>query len=131
MCTKVVPLFFLIVYILYINIWFISLNRSRDLRIAKNLDTRKRTLIYVGVILNIKFHKIPFISSRATFATKFLSHAHRHTDRHFPKIVKSYSGHPKMCKSIKNWKSKICTTPIFSFIYIEESKKKVRRRWIS
>lgn len=29
------------------------------------------------------------------------------TGRHFPKIIESYSGHPKMRKSIKNWKSKI------------------------
>ena len=47
-----------------------------------------------------------------------------HTDRHFPKIIKSYSGHPKMCKSIKSQKSKICMKPILSFTYIEESKKK-------
>ena len=49
---------------------------------------------------------------------------HRQTDRHFPEAVKSCSGHPKTCKSIKNWKSKICTKPIFSSIYVEESKKK-------
>ena len=49
---------------------------------------------------------------------------HRQTDRHFPKIVKSCSGHPKTCKSIKNWKSKICTKPILSSTYIEESNKK-------
>ena len=33
---------------------------------------------------------------------KFLSHTHRHTDRHFPEIVKSCSGHPKTCQSINN-----------------------------
>ena len=79
------------------------------------------------MILNIKFHEILFISSRATLATKFLSHTHRHTDRqidrHFPEIVKSCSGHPKTCKSVKNRKSKICTKPILSSSYIEESKK--------
>ena len=52
---------------------------------------------------------------------------HRHTDsqtdRHFPEIVNSCSGHPKTCKSIKDWKSKICTKPILSSIYVEESKK--------
>ena len=30
----------------------------------------------------------------------------------------------KTCKYIKNQKSKILTTPILSFIYIEENKKK-------
>ena len=44
------------------------------------------------------------------------------TDRHFPEIVKSCSGHPKTCKSIENRKLKICTKPILSSIYIEESK---------
>ena len=53
---------------------------------------------------------------------------HTHTDRHFPKIVKSCSGHPKTCKSIENRKSKICTKPILSSICIEESKKRRRRR---
>ena len=46
-----------------------------------------------------------------------------HTDRHFPEIVKSCSEHPKTCKSIENRKSKICTIPILSSTYIEESKK--------
>ena len=79
------------------------------------------------MILNIKFHEIPGISSRVTLATKFLSHTHRHidtqTDRHFPEIVKSCSRPPKTCKSIKTRKSKISTKPIFSSTYIEESKK--------
>ena len=48
---------------------------------------------------------------------------HRQTDRHFPKIVKSCSGHPKTCKSIENRKSKIYTKSILSSTYIEESKK--------
>ena len=47
---------------------------------------------------------------------------HRHTDRHFPEIVKLLSGHPKTCKSIKNQKSEIFTKPILSFIYIEKRK---------
>ena len=47
-----------------------------------------------------------------------------HTDRHFPEIVKSCSGHPEACKSIKNQKSKVCTKPIlFLYIYIEETNK--------
>ena len=68
------------------------------------------------MILNVKFHEIPCISSRATLATKFLSH---------PEIVKSCLGYPKTCKSIENRKSKICTKPILSYTYIEESKKKI------
>ena len=51
----------------------------------------------------------------------FLSHIH--TDRHFPDIVKSCSGHPKSSKSIKNRKSKTFGKPILSSIYIEQSKK--------
>ena len=47
---------------------------------------------------------------------------HRHTDRHFPELVKLCSGHPKTCKSIENRKSKTCTKPILSSICIEESK---------
>ena len=39
-------------------------------------------------------------------------HTDTQTDRHFPEILKSYSGHPKACKSMKNRKSKICTKPI-------------------
>ena len=46
---------------------------------------------------------------------------HRQTYRHFPKILKWYSGHPKTCKSIKNRKSKISKNPIFLSIYREES----------
>ena len=51
-----------------------------------------------------------------------------HTHRHFPEIVKSYSGHPKTCKSIKNRKSKNCTQTILSSTYIEESKKRKKRK---
>ena len=50
------------------------------------------------------------------------NYCYRYTDRHFPEIVKSCSGHPKTYKSIKNWMSKIFTKPILSSIYIEESK---------
>ena len=41
-------------------------------------------------------------------------HTHRQTDRHFPKIVKSCSGHPKTCKTIGNRNSKIFENPILS-----------------
>ena len=37
---------------------------------------------------------------------------HTQTDRHFVKIAKLFSGHPK--KSVKNWKSKIFTIPTLS-----------------
>ena len=46
-----------------------------------------------------------------------------HTDRHFPEILKSYSGHPKTRKSIKNRKSKLFTKPMLFSICIEENKK--------
>ena len=58
------------------------------------------------------------------------THTHTHTqreretDRHVPEIVKSRSGLPKTCKSIKNWNSKIGTKPIFISIYIKEIKKR-------
>ena len=61
------------------------------------------------------------ISFRALLATKFLSHTYRKKDRHFPEIVKSWSGHPNTCKSIKNRKTKIRTKPTISSIY-KESK---------
>ena len=53
------------------------------------------------------------------FSQKF---CHTHTDTHLPEIIKSCSRHPKMCKSIKNRKSKIFKKIIFSSIYIEENK---------
>ena len=52
-------------------------------------------------------------------------HTDRHTDIHFPEIVKSCSGHPKTCKSIKNWKLKNFTKPILSSIYIDKNKNGV------
>ena len=85
------------------------------------------TSVYFRITLNIKFHEFLYICSRAALATKFFSHTHRHTetDRHFQEIVKSCSGHPKTCKSIKSRKSKIFMKPILSSIYIEERKKKI------
>ena len=54
---------------------------------------------------------------------------HTHTDTqthsHFPEIVKSCSAHTKTYTSIKNRKSKICTKPIFSPIYTQESKNDI------
>ena len=51
------------------------------------------------------------------------SHTQTHTDRHFPEVVKSCSGHPKTCKSTKNRKSKIFKKPILSSVYVEENQK--------
>ena len=51
-------------------------------------------------------------------------HTNRQTYNHFPEIVRSWTGHPKMYKFMKKWKSKILTKPILSSVYIEESKKK-------
>ena len=74
------------------------------------------------IILNTKFHQVLCISSWVTFDAKYLSHTHTHPDRHFAETVRSWSGHPKMYKYIKNWKSKIFMKPILSSIYTEESK---------
>ena len=118
---------------MYINFCAFSSNRSWDQRIPKNpenvwlqrhlLNDFHQKLIETNLywgILNTKVHEILFVSSPAILATKFLSHTQ--TDRHFPEIVKSCSEHCKTCRFIKNQKSKICTKPIFSFTYIEESK---------
>ena len=48
---------------------------------------------------------------------------HTQKDRHFVKIVKSFSGHTKMSKSFKKWKSKIFKIAILSSLKnIEEIK---------
>ena len=47
---------------------------------------------------------------------------HIETVKHFPEVVKSLSGHPKTCKSIRNRKSKIFQKPILSSIDTEETK---------
>ena len=39
--------------------------------------------------------------------------------------------HPKTCKSIENRKSKICTKPILSSTYIEESKNITDSHWVT
>ena len=56
---------------------------------------------------------------------------HSHPDRHrgthtdiFQKLSIRVQDIPK-CKSIKNWKSKIFTKPIFSSVYVEKSKKEI------
>ena len=66
--------------------------------------------------------------SRAKLATKFLLQTH--ADKYFPEIVKSYSVHSEICKSIKNRKSKIFKKPILSSIYVEESKNIERERFV-
>ena len=76
------------------------------------------------MILNIKFREILFTSSRAVLATELLSHTDRHTDNHFPKIVKPCSKHLKTCKSIKNRKLKLFMGAIPFFTYSEESKNR-------
>ena len=63
------------------------------------------------------------INSRATLATNFFvtgRRTHRERNRNFPETVKSYSEHPKTCKSNKNRKSKFFRKTILSFIYIEK-----------
>ena len=57
---------------------------------------------------------------RELYLPQNFSHSQRdtQTDRHFPEIIKLYSGHPKTSESIKNLKSKILTKPIISSIVI-------------
>ena len=50
------------------------------------------------------------------------THTAIQTVRHFPEIVKSYSEQPKLCKFIKNQKSKIFMKLLLSFICVQESK---------
>ena len=47
------------------------------------------------------------------------------TDIHFPKIVKSSSGHPKKCKSTKIQKSEIFTKTLLPSIKVGECKNKL------
>ena len=56
-------------------------------------------------------------------------HRDTQTDRHFSKIFKSCSGHPKTCKPIKNWKSKICTKPLLLAIKPENNCKNCSKCW--
>ena len=67
------------------------------------------------------------IISQVTLAKKFChTFTNTQTGSLFSKIVKSCTGRPKTCKPIKNRKSKICTKPILSSTYIEESKKELK-----
>ena len=52
---------------------------------------------------------------------------HTQTDRHFVKIVNLCSGHPKMCKSIKNQFSQF---QYFLILNIEESKNKILKHFL-
>ena len=55
----------------------------------------------------------------------------RQTNRQvFVRIVKSCRGHSKMCKSIKNWKSKIFAIPILFFFFFQNKKKRKNSCWI-
>ena len=47
---------------------------------------------------------------------------YRQTDRHFPEIVKSCSGHPKTCKSIENRKSKFARNQYFLLLIQKKVK---------
>ena len=59
----------------------------------------------------------------SVFAPEHLQNlCHTQTDRHFIKIMKSCSGHPKTRKSVKNRKSKNFKIPIL-FSYLEYEKK--------
>ena len=67
----------------------------------------------------MKFHANLSTSFCSSMATKVASHTQR--DKHFVKIVKLCSWHPKMCKSIKNHKLKIFIIQIL-FSYTEERR---------
>ena len=134
MCTKIVPSFFLLV----INFCFISSNRRRDLRIPKNVENAwlqrnllndfHQKLIDTNLCWGDTKYKVLWNSvhqfSSYTYHKIFVAHTqthkqtHRQRDRHFPEIVKSCSGHLKLCKSIENRKSKIFANPILSsYVY--------------
>ena len=83
--------------------------------------SRKAARHQYMLTLNIDFHEILWIRFRATLAIKILSHTQTQRQILSRNIRKSCSRQPKAYKSIKNWKSKIFTKPIFFFIYIEES----------
>ena len=66
---------------------------------------QKLALIYVRITLNIKFHEILLISSRATFDTQFLPHTQTDTDRQtISRNSQILLRHSKTYKSIKNRK---------------------------
>ena len=140
-CTQIASLLFLMIYILCVNFCAISLTRNRDELIPKipekvllqlhllndfHLKLLEINLLYQDItkcnILRNSVHQFSSYTCHKIFVTDRQTHTHRH----FPEIVESCSGHPKMCKFIKNRKWKICTKPILSSIYIEESKKKKR-----
>ena len=86
-------------------------------------------LIYVRIILNIKFHEILCITSRVTLAAKFLSHTHSQTDigqinrqtffRNTEIVFKTSQRHVNPSKTGNR---KFLRSQCFFFIYIQESK---------
>ena len=106
-----------------------SVNRSVYTLTFKRSDLKLRNLVqrYRGTRNRNQY--IPKISEKVKrhrhllndFWEKFIDNEFTHKFI-FLEIVKSCSWHSKACKSIKNWKSKICMIPMLSSIYTEESK---------
>ena len=71
--------------------------------------------------MQLKFPVIPPISFCSSAVTNFVSHEDRQTDRHFVEMLKSCSGHLKMCKTVKNRNLKSFTIPVLS-LYTENRK---------
>ena len=129
---QIASLLFLLIYILCINFCSISSSRNQDQRIPKISENVKlprhllsdfhQKLIVINLCLDNTTYKnfIKFCWLYLERLPQSFCHAHtqthRHIDRFFPKIVKSYKEHPKTRKSIKTRKSKICWKPIFSSI---------------
>ena len=50
----------------------------------------------------------------------------REMHRHFAKIVKSYSGHPETCKTVKTVSLKFSMKKILSFYFCRRNEKECR-----
>ena len=81
---------------------------------------------------NIKYKVSYFENQFSNYTSYKIFVSHTQTDRHFPEIVKSCSGHPKTCKAIKKLEVENfyrTNTVIQSCsVYIEDSKKTLPRK---
>ena len=89
----------------------------------------RQTPIDMKLQLNIKFHKILFISSPLTFANKILV-TYTRIDRHFTKNSENVLKNTKTCKFTKTGNWKFLQKYIFFPIYTEENKnyKQIRQK---
>ena len=115
------------VSILHAKFCRIPSNIIRDRTITKTLLERHllrnfhQKLVYINLCLNNTKYKVSlnFVDCFSSTCTEVLSQWHRLIDIS-QKIVKSCSGHPKTCKSIKNRNPKNSTKPIFLSLYIRK-----------